>query len=245
MNWQSPVAEPFTIYSLCEYAVTLEFNKGITEQTLDDIVAFHTLLNQQPFDGFETAVPAYATLSVFFDPVQVMQSIHLQGTNCFQRVSAYLQTLRQAVVRDKVRKDQEPPVVTIPVCYGGEFGPDLEEVAHRSGLSPNEVIQQHSSAMYRVYLIGFTPGFPYLGGLPASLATPRKQTPRASVPRGSIGIAGQQTGIYPQNTPGGWQIIGRTAQSLFDVKNRPPALLKVGDHVIFRPITPDQFNTND
>ena len=231
----------FTIYSLCEYAVTLEFDRSIDTQTLDQITRFNTLLNQRPFDGFEATVPAYATLSVFFDPLQVMQSSRLRGSNCFQRVSDYLKTVQQ----ESHKVDTAPEnTVTIPVCYGGEFGPDLDEVAHRNKLTPADVIRQHSTALYRVYLIGFTPGFPYLGGLPSQLATPRKQTPRASVPRGSVGIAGEQTGIYSQDTPGGWQIIGRTPLSLFDVKNNPPARLKAGDRIIFQPISPDQFDSN-
>jgi len=241
MDLQSQSAETFTIYSLSEYAVTLEFDQQIATQTLDKIVRFNALLHQRPFDGFETTVPAYATLSIFFDPIQVMRSSGLRGVNCFQRVSDYLRGLRYAPGSATYPHGD---TLTIPVCYGGDFGPDLDEVASRNGLTPAEVIQQHSAALYRVYLIGFTPGFPYLGGLPEQLATPRKQTPRPSISRGSVGIAGKQTGIYPQDTPGGWQIIGRTPLSLFNVANRPPALLKAGDQVIFQPIPPEQFEFN-
>lgn len=241
MDLQSQSAETFTLYSLSEYAITLEFDREIATQTLDKIVRFNTLLNQRPFDGFLTTVPAYTTLSIFFDPIQVMQSSGLRGINCFQRVSDYLRALHYV---PESATNLRGKTLTIPVCYGGEFGPDLDEVADRNGLTPAEVIQQHSMALYRVYLIGFTPGFPYLGGLPEQLATPRKHTPRPSVPRGSVGIAGKQTGIYPQDTPGGWQIIGRTSLSLFDVNNRPPALLKAGDQVVFQPIPAEQFELN-
>ncbi|PPL00193.1 5-oxoprolinase subunit PxpB [Parapedobacter indicus] len=241
MDLLSEFAETFTIYSLCEYAVTLEFDDEIAAKTLDRIVRFNTQLNEHPFDGFRTTVPAYTTLSVFFDPIQVMQSSQLRGINCFQRVSDYLKELRYMPGKTAAYPSN---AVTIPICYGGEFGPDLDEVAHRNGLTPAEVVQQHSTALYHVYLIGFTPGFPYLGGLPQQLATPRKPTPRPLVPHGSVGIAGKQTGIYPQDTPGGWQIIGRTPLPLFDATNRPPARLKAGDQVVFQPISPEQFYTN-
>lgn len=131
----------------------------------------------------------------------------------------------------------EPPSrqVTIPVIYGGEQGPDLAEVARHTGLSEKQVVEQHAAVDYVVYFIGFQPGFPYLGGLPEALATPRRGEPRLSVPAGSVGIGGNQTGIYPLPTPGGWQIIGRTPKALFDPTKEPPGLLLPGDSVRFVP----------
>jgi inhibitor of KinA len=129
-----------------------------------------------------------------------------------------------------------PRTVEIPVRYGGEFGPDLEEVARRAALSPERVIELHSSAVYVVHFLGFSPGFPYLGGLPLELATPRLDAPRKIVPAGSVAIGGIHAGIYPMDSPGGWRIIGRTALRLFDADASPPALLAMGDHVRFVPI---------
>lgn len=129
----------------------------------------------------------------------------------------------------------ESRLVEIPVIYGGEHGPDLGEVARHTGLSERQVVERHAQADYIVYFIGFQPGFPYLGGLPADLATPRRAEPRLEVPAGSVGIGGGQTGIYPLPTPGGWQIIGRTDIRLFDPQRQPATLLQPGDRVRFVP----------
>ncbi len=126
--------------------------------------------------------------------------------------------------------------VEIPVFYGGASGPDLEEVARHTGLAPAEVVRLHAGAGYLVYFLGFSPGFPYLGGLPPNLATPRLAAPRSRVPAGSVAIGGSQTGVYPTESPGGWRIIGRTPLRLFDLEADPPALLRAGDHVRFVPL---------
>lgn len=127
----------------------------------------------------------------------------------------------------------EGRTVEIPVVYGGSAGPDLDNVARHTGLSTKEVIERHSSAEYVVYFLGFLPGFAYMGGLDTSLATPRHTTPRVSIPAGSVGIGGEQTGIYPMASPGGWQLIGRTGLQLFDPSQQPPTLLRPGDRVRF------------
>ena len=128
-------------------------------------------------------------------------------------------------------------MVEIPTLYGGEYGPDLDHVADHNGLTPEEVIQIHSSADYLVYMMGFTPGFPYLGGMSENIATPRLQTPRTAIPAGSVGIAEQQTGVYPIESPGGWQLIGRTPVQLFDPQRDPPVVVEAGDFIRFAPIT--------
>ena len=127
-------------------------------------------------------------------------------------------------------------VVNIPTLYGGDYGPDLPEVAERTGMSAEEVIQLHSSMEYLVYMMGFTPGFPYLGGLDERLSVPRLQSPRQQVPAGSVGIAESQTGVYPVASPGGWRIIGRTPLALFDHLREPPSLLSAGDYLLFTPL---------
>ena len=131
--------------------------------------------------------------------------------------------------------EPESRSLTIPVVYGGEAGPDLGVVAQHSGLSEKQVVELHASVEYLVWSIGFQPGFPYLGGLPAALATPRRAEPRVHVPAGSVGIGGAQTGIYPLATPGGWQLLGRTSLTLFDPSRKEPALLRVGDKIRFVP----------
>lgn len=223
----------FSFYSLNEYALTIEFGQTINQDILGQIIRFNTILHRNPFDGFHTAVPAYTTLSVFFDPLQVIRSSQLRGINCYERITGYLTALGEQWDRDII-----PPTepITIPVCYGGAFGPDLETVAGLHGLTAGEVIRLHSTAIYHVHMIGFIPGFAYLGGMPEQLATPRRTNPRTAVPAGSIGIAGQQTGIYPLESPGGWQIIGRTPFHLFDIDRKQPALLKAGDQVIFKAV---------
>ncbi len=135
----------------------------------------------------------------------------------------------------------EAIVTEIPVCYGDEFGPDLEFVAEHTGLSRQEVVNIHSDKDYLIYMIGFTIGFPYLGGMDARLETPRLQSPRQMVPKGSVGIAGKQTGIYSLDTPGGWQIIGRSPASLVNLDRTPPAVLSAGDFVRFKPITAEEY----
>jgi inhibitor of KinA len=127
-------------------------------------------------------------------------------------------------------------LLTVPVFYGGEYGPDLDWVADHLRLTPEEVIRLHAETIYRVYMIGFTPGYPYLGELPAALAVPRRNTPRTRVPKGSVGIAQRQTGIYAAESPGGWQIIGWTPIELFDPDRRLPSLLEMGDEVKFEPV---------
>lgn len=138
---------------------------------------------------------------------------------------------------------EESRLVELPICYDGEFGPDLDDVARHAGLSADDVIARHLGSEYLVAMLGFSPGFPYLRGLPPELATPRRATPRLKIPAGSIGIAGTQTGIYPQATPGGWQLIGRTPATLFALDQTPPALLQPGDRVRFRRIAAAEFAT--
>jgi len=174
--------------------------------------------------------PAYASVLVDFDPRL--------------RRHADIEELVRAWVEAEGREpadDAAGRVVEIPVIYGGEAGPDLEDVARHAGLSPERVIELHSAATYLVYFLGFSPGFPYLGGLPPELATPRLATPRKRTPAGSVAIGGSQAGVYPTDSPGGWRIIGRTPLRLFDASRAEPALLGTGDRVKFRAITPEEF----
>lgn len=164
--------------------------------------------------------PAYASILVDFDP----------------RLCTHAQM--DALVREHLEShqvDADPParLVEIPVCYGGEFGPDLGDVARHAGFTEEKVVELHAAAEYLVYFVGFATCFPYLGGLPAELATPRLAAPRKHVPTGSVAIGGSQAGIYPLPSPGGWRLIGRTALRLFDPEGSPPPLLRMGDRVRF------------
>jgi inhibitor of KinA len=231
--------DSFHIYSLSEQAVTVEFGKMIDEDVLARVNNFNSLVNQNPFPGFITTVPAYTTVTVFYDALQVGQSATMPGGDCFEKVSSWLYSLKDKKPESSKSLNE---TITIPVCYGSQFGPDLEDVATIHKLTPQKVIELHSAATYKVYMIGFVPGFAYLGGMNEDIAMPRKQTPRSAIPAGSVGIAGKQTGVYPLETPGGWQIIGRTPLKMFDVRSSQPSLLKAGDNVVFKPISEQEYN---
>jgi KipI family sensor histidine kinase inhibitor len=177
--------------------------------------------------GLTDRVPAYASLTLHYDP-RVLSYGELG-----QAVEPFLAATDNATVASRR--------LSIPVCYGGEHGPDLDAVARHCRLSPAEVIARHCRGTYRVYFLGFTPGFAYLGGLDPVLATPRHGTPRSSVPAGAVGIAGAQTGMYSLPSPGGWQIIGRTPLHLFDPRRETPCLLMPRDELHFVPIGPEEF----
>lgn len=230
--------QEFKIYALSEQAVTLVFGSEIKETTANRIGNFNRLLNKNPFFGFTSSVPAYTTLSIYYDLLSVINS-DLPGENGFEKVSNYLKSINSKNQEDVT---EVPNRITLPVFYGAEFGPDLEAVSIIANLSVDEVINLHSTTVYKVYMIGFVPGFAYLGGMDERLASPRKLTPRASVPAGSVGIAGKQTGIYPLETPGGWQIIGQTPLKMFDTNRAQPSLLKAGDEVKFQSIGLEEFN---
>lgn len=234
-----PANPQLPIYSLSERAVTIEFGREINQNLLELITGFDQLLTENPFPGFVASMPAYTTLSVFFDPLRVIQSGEMPGRDCFEKVSGYLSLLHEKQENTTVPSGN---IITIPVCYDPELGPDLAEVAKIHNLAVETVVNLHTSAEYRVHMIGFMPGFAYLGGMNDLLSTPRKGTPRKAVPAGAVGIAGKQTGIYPLQTPGGWQIIGQTPVKLFDVNRPQPSLLKAGDRVIFKPVSWPEFN---
>lgn len=227
-----------SIYALSEKALTVVFGNTISESLWHQVSSFNQLLKQHPFQGLITTVPAYATLTVFFDPLLVAQA-DLPGKTCYEKVSGYLKQMSHSAPDLAVQAGKH---VIIPVCYGGDFGPDIATVAENNGLTEEEVIALHSGAVYNVYMLGFVPGFAYMGGMPQGLSTPRKEVPRAAIPAGSVGIAGLQTGIYPIVIPGGWQIIGRTPLQLFNATRQNPALLQGGDSVTFKAITIDEFN---
>jgi len=203
-------------------SLLLVFDERITPPAQQDVLRLTPCLRS--LRGVTNVHPAYASILVDFDP---LATGHLELQR--QAEQLFARTDRSASI--------EPRTVEIPVVYGGEDGPDLEQVAALTGHTAEEVIAIHSGAEYLVHFLGFSPGFPYLGGMPESIATPRLETPRRRVPAGSVAIGGRQTGVYPMASPGGWRIIGRTPLRLFDPEADPPALLRMGDHVRFVPTT--------
>lgn len=227
------------IRALGDSALTVELGDAIAESVHLRVQAAARALAAAPaLPGVSEVVPAYTTVTIFYDPWLVVRS----GAPEDGIVPWLSERVRERLKNPpKAAKEPKRRVVEIPVCYGGEFGPDLGRVAAQAGLFPDDVAKRHAAAKYLVYLLGFSPGFPYLGGLPRELATPRHARPRLSVPPGSVGIAGAQTGIYPQATPGGWNLIGRTPLRLFRPENDPPVLLQAGDEVKFYPISAEDF----
>ena len=228
---------PVRLYPLGDAAVVLELGQHIDPATHRLLQALGRLLDQHPPPGLREYVPAFTTLTVYYDPWVLHQR---SGASPYEQMASYLQGLlpaAQAAVADYA----PGPLVEIPVCYGGEFGPDLAAVAQHTQLSAAEIIRRHSAPDYLVYMVGFAPGFPYLGGLDAQLATPRRAVPRPLVPAGAVGIAGTQTGIYSLPTPGGWQLIGRTPRRLFEASRAQPSLLQAGDRLRFVPISEEEY----
>ncbi|PIC82046.1 5-oxoprolinase subunit PxpB [Sporosarcina sp. P1] len=229
------------IKALGDSAILIKLGEGIHPSVHQQVKNLSFLLDEYPFDGFIESVPAYNSLAVYYSPYLVHQSTHgfqTDGTP-LEKVIHYINTLADQISDLPVTEGR---VVEIPVLYGGTFGPDLHIVAETHNLSIEEVIEIHTTPEYLVYMIGFAPGFPFLGGLDERIATPRKLTPRTSIPPGSVGIAGKQTGVYPLETPGGWQIIGRTPTDLFVPELSPPSLLQSGDKITFYPITQQQYD---
>ncbi|MGI4742543.1 MAG: 5-oxoprolinase subunit PxpB [Janthinobacterium lividum] len=229
---------PVRLYPLGDAAVVLELGQAIDPATHRLLQALARLLAQHPPPGLREVVPAFTTLTVYYDPWVLHQ---LSKLSPYEQVVSYLQSLLPAA--QVAAADYAPgPLVEVPVCYGGEFGPDLAAVAQHTQLSAAEVVNRHAAPEYLVYMVGFAPGFPYLGGLDARLATPRRAAPRPLVPAGAVGIAGLQTGIYSLPTPGGWQLIGRTPLRLFDAVRARPSLLQAGDRLRFVPISEGEFH---
>lgn len=222
---------------LGDSAVLVYFGDTISEEVHLSIKKFLHILKENHFDGLLEFVPSYTNVCIYYDVVIVNQWI-TKGSTPYEKVVTYLQSLLRKNVNLIVEKQR---LIEIPVCYGGIYGPDLTELATYHNLSEQQVINIHSGKDYLVYMLGFSPGFAYIGGMDERIATSRKETPRLKIPAGSVGIAGKQTGLYPLDTPGGWQIIGRTPLKLFLPNQNPPTFLQAGDRIRFVPITEKQF----
>jgi KipI family sensor histidine kinase inhibitor len=202
----------------------VEFEPVIDPQVNAQVVALGHAVRRCAVPGVRDVVPGYRSLGIHFDPLRT----DLVALERMVRAEEHALEAAGAVTASRT--------VEIPVQYGGADGPDLDEVARFAGCSPQEVIALHAAATYRVYMLGFVPGFAYLGRVPSAIAAPRHRVPRERVPAGSVGIAGQQTGVYPIESPGGWQLIGRTSVVMFDPLREPASLLEAGDLVRFVPV---------
>jgi KipI family sensor histidine kinase inhibitor len=205
-------------------ALVVEYGATIDEQVNARVRGLAAMLNAAAPPGIIETVPTYRSLMVHYDPLQLA-------------VSELERILRAADAGLAEVVVPERRTVEMPAVYGGEFGPDLADVAAHHGLSEDDVVAIHAATDYLIFMLGFMPGFPYLGGLSPRIATPRLSTPRTVVPAGSVGIAGQQTGIYPTDSPGGWRLIGRTPVRLFDAARTPPVLFEAGDYLRFIPVS--------
>lgn len=220
-----------TATPLGDAALVVSLGDNADHATARRVGALARRLRRDPIEGVREVVPAFASVALFFAPDRPPAT---------EAVRSWVARSVGSGAADA--SELEDRLIEIPVCYGGVHGPDLEEVAAAKGRSPAGIVARHAGTEYFVQAVGFSPGFPYLGGLPEELATPRRATPRPRVPPGSVGIGGAQTGIYPLETPGGWNLIGRTPWRLFDPGRAEPALLRLGDRVRFRPIEADEFS---
>jgi inhibitor of KinA len=235
------MVDPMEVTPLGDYALIVRVCERLGDVSLQQVLQTLSRLENAHIPGIIEMAPAYTTIAVFYDPIRVIEAgAHLKS------IPQWLtERFRKALTTGSEIPDHpvEPRHLVIPVCYGGEYGPDLNEVSRHTGLSTEEIIHRHSAAEYLVHCIGFSPGFAYLGGLPPELATPRRAVPRKQVPSGSVAIGGVQSGVYPIASPGGWHLIGRTPLRLFSVDTDPPTLLRAGDHVRFRAINPEEFES--
>jgi len=206
----------------------VELGDEIAPQINKEVRILNLLIQRSNIQGVVETIPTYRSILVYYDPLEI-------------DVKELCLIIKKLALQKQEIHLTEPKLVEIPVCYGGELGPDIEFVAQYHNLAVEDVIRLHSEPLYQIYMMGFTPGFPFLGGLPEILETPRLPTPRLQVPAGSVGIATRQTGIYPITSPGGWNLIGRTPIRLFFPEREEPFLYRPGDLIKFRPISLEEF----
>ena len=219
----------YKVFTIGERGLTFSFGNTISRELNDLVNNLAAQLTENPFYGFVECVPAYSSISVFYDPIKTRRKFRT-ALSAFEIVKSFVEIEMHKL---GARERTERRTLEIPVSFGKDESPDLEHVAKTNGLEESEVIEIFLSRTYRVFMLGFLPGFPYMGELEERIATPRRENPRTLVAKGSVGIAGKQTGIYPLDSPGGWQIIGRTTEEIFTPDEDEPTLLKTGDLVKF------------
>lgn len=209
-------------------ALLIEFGKEINPETNRKITAIVQLMREQHIEGIVDVIPAFCSLLINYDP-RVLS---------YEELKERMENLLKMETKTETTRKR---IFEIPVCYGGEYGPDIDNIAEHAGLSVNEVIKIHSSKDYLIYMLGFLPGFTYLGGLDERIHTPRLASPRLTIRAGSVGIGGSQTGIYPLDSPGGWQLMGLTPVRTYDPERQTPILVEAGDYIRFIPIDEEEF----
>ncbi|TDW99223.1 5-oxoprolinase subunit PxpB [Dinghuibacter silviterrae] len=226
----------YTIYPVGERALAIQWGEGIDEQTNDAILGIFQWLKEKKIPGVTDLIPAYQTLTLVYDPVQTRRVTG--APSAYEWLYGELRYL----LEDQ-REMPLPPSrrIDLPVCYDPSLGPDQEALCRQKGVSPEVLVELHTRREYKVYMIGFLPGFAYMGMVDDRIAVPRKREPAKHIPPGSVGIAAVQTGIYPVSSPGGWHIIGRTPLALFDPASEDPVFFRAGDRVRFVPITLDAY----
>lgn len=226
-------------YNICplgDTALIIDFGNTIDEQINKFVHSVFYQLQNDPIPGMIEAIPAYSSLTIHYDVLFIRNKLNKQ-TTAFEWVS---ECLKKYISKENIETGDPQILIEIPACYDHAYAPDLSYIASQNNISPEEVIHLHTSTTYRVYMLGFLPGFAYMGMVDEKISSSRKQNP-VTVEAGSIGIAGKQTGIYPFRSPGGWQIIGRTPLKLFEKEKINPVLFKAGDNVQFYSITKDEF----
>ena len=232
-----PGLPQYRIFPLGDSALTLDFGNLIDESLNKLVISLFQSLREKPLPGMIEAVPAYSSLTIYYG-IHELTRLAPDAKNIGKWMEDQLK--ERLIVPANVDKT-ESRLVEIPVCYDEEFGFDLPGIASKKKCSPAEIQEIHCATIYRVYLLGFLPGFPYMGELDKRIEMPRLAQPRQRLEAGSVGIAGKQTGIYPLASPGGWQIIGRTPLQLFNKEKEDPVLLQPGDEIEFYSITEDEF----
>ena len=214
---------------ISEQAFLIYFDAEINEHTFNQVNAMKDYINSYEHPFVKELLPSYRAILVYFDGIEI-------------KYESLIEELKLKEFHFENMQTQTPrKIINMPVLYGGEWGPDLNIVAEHNSISPEEVVRKHTESYYLVYMIGFMPGFPFLGGLDKALHTPRKAEPRLKIPAGSVGIANNQTGLYPEDSPGGWQIIGQTPIKVFDLHRNPKILYQPGDKIKFYAINEEQF----
>ena len=209
-------------------SLLIEFGNEISPKINEKIAATVKLMREQHIEGVVDIIPAFCSLLINYDPRVIG----------FEELQTRMKALLKMDIKGEARQKR---VFEIPVCYGGEYGPDMENIAKNAGLTEEEVIQIHSSRDYLIYMLGFLPGFTYLGGLDERIHTPRLSSPRLKISAGSVGIGGSQTGIYPLDSPGGWQLMGMTPVKTYDPEREVPILVEAGDYIRFVPVSEEEY----
>lgn len=220
--------EELRILPAGDLACVAEFGNEISMNCNEKVMMLNQNLKKNGIEGIVETIPTFRSLLIYYDPLKIS----------YRKLCRYIRAASETGTDSKAKSKR---IVEIPVCYGGQFGEDLADVASHAEMSETEVIKLHSGMDYLIYMLGFLPGFPYLGGLDKRLETPRLSNPRTAIPAGSVGIGGKQTGVYPIASPGGWRLIGRTPLKLYDIEREKPALYQAGDYIRFRPISEAEY----